>query len=513
MDTNALLDIIHEAQGVLWVDKVNETYRTGRLCQWVSTFHPHKLSCQLDGTFHHGAFNASVRMVFSDNTAWMVRFPRVGMVCDDYTDEKVAMEVTALSIIHDKTTIPVPRVQAWGLAASNILGLGPFIMMDFISGVSLSDLLEVPNAERPTRLIREDISDSDIEVIYRQSANFLLQLFELDFDRIGSLPSSMATKSPMSTRPLTFKAHSILQNGGVDTFGDRSQGFTITADYFQYVPNSIVGSFDAQNKYSAFKVLQALIPDLVNPKYDRCKFKLICDDLGLANLMANLIVRGKEDLTVVGVVDLEWSYIGPAQLFGSAPWWLLQDRPVSSAWDYLDDEPPKIAARYFKYLEIFIRILEEEEKEMPGHEEKELSSLVKWSQASGAMWLHMLLSSGFNDHRSFPFTQLRQHIGANEWAKREKEIEDVEVLKAFGALKVKELDKYDEALERIEEEKALVHSGKMTKEEFIANTLKELGHPCSSSSIGEMRNDEDVFFRFWEGGWAFFGFFWFLCTG
>jgi hypothetical protein len=51
----------------------------------------------------------------------------------------------------------------------------------------------------------------------------------------------------------------------------------------------------------AFKVLKALIRKLVNAKYNHCKFKLICDDLGLANL----IVRGREDLTVVGVVDLE----------------------------------------------------------------------------------------------------------------------------------------------------------------------------------------------------------------
>ena len=99
-----------------------------------------------------------MKMVFSDSTAWMVRFPRVGMVCDDYTDEKVAMEVTALNLIHNRTTIPVPKVQAWGPAARSLLGLGPFIMMDFINGVSLTDLLEDPNAERPTRLMREDIS-------------------------------------------------------------------------------------------------------------------------------------------------------------------------------------------------------------------------------------------------------------------------------------------------------------------------------------------------------------------
>jgi hypothetical protein len=37
--------------------------------------------------------------------------------------------------------------------------------------------------------MREDISDSDIEVIYKQLANFLLQLFKLNFNRIGSLLS------------------------------------------------------------------------------------------------------------------------------------------------------------------------------------------------------------------------------------------------------------------------------------------------------------------------------------
>ncbi|KAF3006196.1 hypothetical protein E8E15_001415 [Penicillium rubens] len=381
MDTNALL--VHVAQGQLWVDNVNEAHMTGRLCQWVSTFHRDNLPCVLDGTFHHGAFKAGMKMVFTDSTAWMVRFPRFGMVCEDYTDEKVAMEVSVLNLIRNTTTISVPTVRAWGPAASNSLDLGPFIMMDFINGVSLSSLLQDPNAERPSRVMRDDISDSDI------------------------------------------KAQTVLQDGGVDAFGDRAKGFTTTTEYFQYVvgqdwkqlvhqPNSTVGFYDAQNKYVAFKVLESLIPDFINAKYDRCKFKLICDDLGLANL----IVRGTDDLTIVGLVDLEWSYIGPAQLFGSAPWWLLQDRPVNSTWDCEGEELPKIGSRYFRYLEIYIRILEEEESKIQGHEERELSSLVKWSQASGAMWLHMLLSSGFNDEYSFPFTQLRAHLGATEWARR-----------------------------------------------------------------------------------------------
>jgi hypothetical protein len=118
-----------------------------------------------------------------------------------------------------------------------------------------------------------------------------------------------------------------------------------------------------------------------------------------------MIVKSKDDLTIVGMVDLEWSYIGPAQLFGSAPWWLLQDR--LNNWDTsLDEESPEIVARFFKYLKIFKRVLEEEEEKMPGNQEKELSNLVKRSEVSGAMWLHMVLSCGFNDADNLPFTQL-----------------------------------------------------------------------------------------------------------
>ncbi|KAF1955899.1 hypothetical protein CC80DRAFT_473873 [Byssothecium circinans] len=480
MDYNALIDLGYEVKGQLWVDKINETYGKGDLCQWISTFHPEQLPCQLEGGFHHGAFNAGMKMMFPNGTAWMVRFPRVGKVHDNYADEKVAMEVRALRLIRDNTTIPVPKVHAWGLSADNTLGLGPFIMMDFIDGVSLSDLLKDPNVENPTRLMRADMDDAHIEFIYRQFANFLLQIFNLDFDRIGSLPSSPSaeaeSQSPTPIRPLRFKAHSILQNGGVDTFGDRYQGFSTATEYFQYVagqdleqlihqPNSVCGPSHARNCFKAFKALKSLIPNFINTEYDRGKFKLICDDLGLANL----IVRSKEDLTVVGVVGLEWSYIGPAQLVASAPWWLLQDRPVNTAWDCEGDEPPKFASRYFRYLEIFNRVLEEEESKMLGYEEKEFSSLVKWSQDSGAMWLHMLLSSGFIDQHILPFTQLRQHLGPAEWKKREKEFDNAEELDGLATRKMRELDEYDDALEKREEARANVDSGKMTKEEFLAS--------------------------------------------
>jgi len=208
-------------------------------------------------------------------------------------------------------------------------------------------------------------------------------------------------------------------------------------------PNSIYGLYNAKAKYRSLKVLKSLIPNFVHREYDCTKFKIICDDLGLANL----IVRSRQDLTVIGVVDLEWSYIGPAQLFGSAPWWLLMSRPTNQQWDCDEDDSTKIHVRYFKYLDIFKRILEEEEGRT-GCKDKELSKLVHWSEQSGAMWIHMLLTSGFNHPRSFPFSKLVLHVGAAEWERREKEVSEDEV-DAFSAQKMLQLRQYEDELKKI----------------------------------------------------------------
>jgi hypothetical protein len=208
-------------------------------------------------------------------------------------------------------------------------------------------------------------------------------------------------------------------------------------------PNSIYGPYNAKAKYRSLKVLKSLLSNFVHNEYDRTKFKIICDDLGLANL----IVRSRQDLTIIGVVDFEWSYIGPAQLFGSAPWWLLMSRPTNQQWDCDEDDSIKIGVRYFKCLEIFKRVLEEEEG-ITGCEDKELSQLVHWSEQSGAMWIHMLLTSGFNHPHSFPFSKLVLHVGTTEWEQREKEVSEDEI-EAFSAQKVQQLKQYEDELRKI----------------------------------------------------------------
>ncbi|CDM38215.1 unnamed protein product [Penicillium roqueforti FM164] len=157
-----------------------------------------------------------------------------------------------------------------------------------------------------------------------------------------------------------------------------------------------------------------------------------------------MIMKSDSDLTTVRVVDLEWVYAGPAQLFGSAPWWLLHDRPVNDEWKIENsDHAPVATEHYFDCLRIFNEALVKEEEKRPKSQYKELSEHVKWSETSGAIWVHMLLFSGFFNPLGFPYMKWRQFIGFEWWMKRVSELQIRPEVKDFVCDKLRDLDEYD----------------------------------------------------------------------
>ena len=70
----------------------------------------------------------------------MMRFPIPGAVM--HPEAKVRHEVAIMEYLHEKTSIPVPKIVAWGTAKDNIFdGVGPFIIMEFVEGKPLYDVL------------------------------------------------------------------------------------------------------------------------------------------------------------------------------------------------------------------------------------------------------------------------------------------------------------------------------------------------------------------------------------
>lgn len=153
MDYDKRIDLLHEAEEDIWFERVLKTRSDGSLCAWASSLHPQQLSCHLDGNFLNGPYNIAQKLLFEDSTALILRFPRVSSVSHRHADEKVAMEVEALRLIRQETALPVPEVWVWGVADMNPLDLGPFILMTFIEGICLKDVL-ISNG---SRVLKDDI--------------------------------------------------------------------------------------------------------------------------------------------------------------------------------------------------------------------------------------------------------------------------------------------------------------------------------------------------------------------
>ncbi|KAJ5562714.1 hypothetical protein N7461_001475 [Penicillium sp. DV-2018c] len=384
MDWDERAQASHYAESLSWARRFNST-KGPRIANWVSTFRDNQPSEIVGDSC--GSFNWSCRIKFDDGVQWMVRFAVPGRVMDG--DEKTTHEVATMRFVKEKTNIPVPSVIAWGLGHENPLGLGAFIIMDFIEGEPLDVILRQGPGREEARSLRLDINDEELETIYRQIANFLLDLSAHDFPQIGSLSGNAILDSGIDSRPLTLKMNEIESHGGVRVGGPLSETFSSASSYFQYVaeqdmqhlwdqPNSIDDMEDARRKYLHSKMFAALVPRFVDSKYDHGPFKLICDDLRFGNMLVN----NAQDLKIVAVLDWEW-----------APF------------DWEDED----VSKYRSLLKVFTNVLEEEQqKRDESCSVPSMAALMRESFEDGRFWFHELIYSCFEAPDSRAWLALRQ---------------------------------------------------------------------------------------------------------
>ncbi|KAK3900869.1 kinase-like domain-containing protein [Staphylotrichum tortipilum] len=133
-----------------------------------------------------GSYNVVFVVDFTDGSALL----RVGVPGNVISpDEKIRAEVATMRYVEKMTSIPVPHIYHWGTAAENPLGLGPFIIMEYIPHhQSLSDVLKDPTVEDTSKAYLDpDLPRDKLARVYRQAADVLLQLSRLEMPRIGAL--------------------------------------------------------------------------------------------------------------------------------------------------------------------------------------------------------------------------------------------------------------------------------------------------------------------------------------
>lgn len=200
MERDQIVEAEKYRQNVKWMRALMDV-GVQALSTWLSTFR-NGIPCQYDTMLYHGSFNLGISFRFEDGIKWLLRFPKQGYCI--HADEKMEREVAMMHYINRSTSIPVPEVHAWGLSADNIFNLGPYIIMDFIDGVTLASLW-TPDADSGpfVGMLRDEIPEEDLRKVYRQMCRFSLELADRRFDSIGSL----ASHDGRLVAPFTMKMH------------------------------------------------------------------------------------------------------------------------------------------------------------------------------------------------------------------------------------------------------------------------------------------------------------------
>ncbi|OAR00278.1 hypothetical protein LLEC1_06100 [Akanthomyces lecanii] len=351
--------------------------------------------------FLKGSFNFSFRFKFSDGGPdAIIRFPKPGHIAMALRDEKVANEVRVMEYLSQSTTIPIPHVHSWGFTSESPQQFGPFIVMDFIEGALLSTVLKQPTkSDQEVMAWHPSIDNAILDKIYRQIADYLLQLSQLKFPRIGAITKDDDTWS-ITKRPLTYNMNELATVAGCSHDLFPTSTFDRASDYLKSVAREHLVHLRTQRNLAddaeiarARFIARHRFAQLV-PKYyidDAGPFIPYCDDLRPANVLVD-----PDTFQITAVLDFEFTNVMPAQFTYDPPWWLLLSGP--EAW--LDrGAVEEFQDLYKPRMEQFLRALEQFEGtsvqrgQRPA--EPPLSARMRESWSSGRFWFDLAARKSF----------------------------------------------------------------------------------------------------------------------
>lgn len=343
-------------------------------------------------SLHQGSYNFSFRLHWEDGGEdWLIRFPVPGKSM--FLEEKVYNEVALMKYIAANTQVPVPRVIGYGKAEDNPTGLGPFIIMTWVEGKPMSEILrKEKDSEEEDDVLNPDLDSQAMETLYGQMAEILLELWKLDFDLIGSLRLDEATgKSSIEGPPLTQQTNELIRVCSVASCAPRTV-YHSSADYIfsllgqqstnlEQQRNAVSDAEDGRLKHTCRHLMKSIALNFISLLDNHGPFKLFSDDFCPHNVLVD-----ESTLQVTAVIDWEFCYAAPAQFAGSIPWWLLLQQPH----EIMNDTDYNIfLADYIPKAELFLQLLEKKE-EVKGidRESSRLSSRMQKSIDDRSAWFH-----------------------------------------------------------------------------------------------------------------------------
>ena len=127
-----------------------------------------------------GSYNFCFQVHFeAERNDAIIRFPIQGAVRNP--SQMVEDGAFVMRYIKEKTSVPIPTYYTHGIASGEFDGLGPYLVMEFIPGTRLDELLCTGDC------FKAAITETQLNKVYEQIATMYLQINSLDFDQIGRL--------------------------------------------------------------------------------------------------------------------------------------------------------------------------------------------------------------------------------------------------------------------------------------------------------------------------------------
>lgn len=338
---------------------------------------------------HYDTFNVTARVHWDDNGRdWLIRFTLPGK--SSLMDDKVQTEAAAMKYVSTNTPIPVPRVIAHGSAKENPMGLGAFIIMTWVEGRKMSDILHNENDGNAEE------NQQTIERLYEQMAEILIELWKLNFERIGSFGhNAMTGKIAVDRRPFARAVNEVMRVCELGDHPSLSRTYNSASDYIlmllelQYKHlrrhhGAMGETASYQEQYAARHLMKAIAPNFLSLGENYGPFKLFAEGFSPDHILVD------ENLQVTGVVNWEFCYSAPVQFASTIPCWLLPqtpDRMIES------QGHASFIEAYLPKADLFLRVLERQENRRGQDSDGQLSTRMRRSIEDNSAWFNLACRS------------------------------------------------------------------------------------------------------------------------
>jgi hypothetical protein len=249
----------------------------------------HGTDCVVSERYTHGTENIVRELVFNDGVVWIAR-----LSLKKLNPKIIESEVATMRYVKANTSIPIPEVYSYESSGNNDLGC-QYIIMEAVYGRAhchseSSLLLNVPEKE--------------MSKVCMQLADYVLQLNQLRFPRIGSLYFDESDSS--------------IQIGDVFRVRETFKSCTTSHEYFYSIASAslkrAIELDDSEHRQNCF--LFGLLQRAISTKFRRPRsesFPLAHPDFHARNILFD------DNFNIVAILDWSYSHTIPIEEFCSVP--------------------------------------------------------------------------------------------------------------------------------------------------------------------------------------------------